>query len=497
MTTATETQPLHLARLEIESFMRVSTFEVDANGRHVIISAKNGSGKSSVLSGIFAALQGFSSREIPEPIHKGDKKAVVRLDLGEFTVERHWTEKGTRLVVTAADGSKVKNPPQLLESLLGKFSLDPVAFLERREQDQIDDVLAAGEVPCPVDKVQAITGDTIAPKEGESADKYLLRLSADETGTYYHARRDAGRVLDGKQHALTENRRRLQELGGPLAADERESSIADTFAEVDRLQGLQAQRDAALAKVKEISGNIDRSKMRFTDLQQNDARLANEIKTLQQKIADLTAERQAIANKLTTGVDHIAGLQKSLDVAREQADVLPDQSEKIKDLRFAAGEWERTNAKIQKRKVAGEQVETLARETAAAQHEHQRLDGILQALRDVRAHLLDGVDLGCEGLTVGDGELRLNGVSFKQAGQAEKLRVACAVAMKQHPRLRILRVDDGEALDAESKQLLLDIASRNGFQVIMACVGNNKKMKLEFVEAYGQLPVEEEEEAVA
>lgn len=244
---------LCLHRLEISNFMRVTAFSVDAHGSHVVISGQNGSGKSSTLNAIWSALKGASARDTPEPVHQGKEKAVVRLDLGEYVVTRHWSAKSSRLVVTAADGSKIAKPQELLDGLLGKFSLDPVAFLDRRPQDQVDDVLSLAGVEPPVEKVLNILGDTAGgevsqymPRPGESADQYLLRLSADETGLVYGLRREAHRNVERKTAALSEQQQQLLALGGPLAAREEQSSVAGTLAEIEALQAQADLRRSAV-----------------------------------------------------------------------------------------------------------------------------------------------------------------------------------------------------------------------------------------------------------
>jgi hypothetical protein len=129
------------------------------------------------------------------------------------------------------------------------------------------------------------------------------------------------------------------------------------------------------------------------------------------------------------------------------------------------------NAKLADRRAAQGQLERLAKEFEKADAEHRRQETILAGLRDLRVHLLDGHTLPVQGLTVGEGELRLNGVAFKGgASTSEQMTVACFVAMHGNPRLRLLRLDKGEMLDEDSTRTLHRITSENNFRVVSTCV---------------------------
>lgn len=487
---ATSTEPLHLHRLEISNFMRVSACTIDADGRHVVISGQNGSGKTSTLNAIWSTLKGASTRDTPEPVHQGKEKAQVRLDLGEYIVTRHWSGKSSRLVVTAADGSKIAKPQELLDGLLGKFSLDPVAFLDRRPQDQVDDVLSLAGVEPPVEKVLGIIGETSGgevsqymPRPGESADQYLLRLSADETGLVYQQRREAHRNVERKSAALAEQQQQLNSLGGPLGPKDDLASVAGTLKEIEALQAQAARRREAEAAAQRHQTILDASRSRLQALADQEKRLEGEIREFHRRIQDATSELNTIRARQAKGADVVAEVESDLAEAKAVAASIPDPTERIGDLQIAVAEWERGSAKIARRRAAAEQLERLGCEAAAAEAEHQRIDLILDQLRSLRAHLLDGVDLGVPGLSIGSGELKLNGVSFRQASQAESIRVACAVAMRQQPRLRLLRVDEAERLDSNSMAMLLELADRHGWQVVCAKVADNKSISVEILEA--------------
>ena len=64
--------------------------------------------------------------------------------------------------------------------------------------------------------------------------------------------------------------------------------------------------------------------------------------------------------------------------------------------------------------------------------------------------MVEAADLPVEGITLEGGSVYYDGVPFNQASDAEQLRVSCAIAMRESPKLRVIRVQNGEKLDEDS-----------------------------------------------
>ncbi len=67
-------------------------------------------------------------------------------------------------------------------------------------------------------------------------------------------------------------------------------------------------------------------------------------------------------------------------------------------------------------------------------------------------------------------------MTFRQASLAQRITVACNIAFKRldaeptAQKLKIMRMDDAEHLDAESEALLLRLAKERGVQCFLAFV---------------------------
>lgn len=131
---------MKIIELRAERFKRLSAVEISPAGDVVIISGKNGAGKSSVLDAIWLALGGAPAAKdsgTTRPVKDGEADAFVRLDLGEITVTRKWTaDGGSSLTVEGAKGKKFSSPQTLLDSLVGGLSFDPLAFSRMSPKEQ-------------------------------------------------------------------------------------------------------------------------------------------------------------------------------------------------------------------------------------------------------------------------------------------------------------------------------------------------------------------------
>ena len=132
---------MNIKRLQIENFLRVTVVDITPDGNVILITGKNGDGKTSVLNAIWAALSNPCYSEIPEPIHKGEEKAIITIDLDQYTVTRIFSEKGTTLKVAGAEGAIFQSPQKLLDKLLGSLTFDPLAFIAMKDKVQIEMLL--------------------------------------------------------------------------------------------------------------------------------------------------------------------------------------------------------------------------------------------------------------------------------------------------------------------------------------------------------------------
>lgn len=132
---------MKIIELKAENIKKLKAIEIKPTENTIIITGKNGAGKSSVLDSIWFALTGKDSlKETSRPIREGEDHASVTVDLGDYMVTRNWTDNETSyLKVENKEGARFNSPQQLLDSLIGELSFDPLEFarMEKKQQKEV------------------------------------------------------------------------------------------------------------------------------------------------------------------------------------------------------------------------------------------------------------------------------------------------------------------------------------------------------------------------
>ena len=128
---------MRIIQLHSENVKRIKAIDITPTEDVIILSGKNGAGKTSVLDSIWLALQyKAAKRTTPEPLRAGEKKGQVTIDIGDYIVTRKFTEGHSTLEIRKPGGDRVPSPQKLLDGLIGDLSFDPWEFSRKKESDQ-------------------------------------------------------------------------------------------------------------------------------------------------------------------------------------------------------------------------------------------------------------------------------------------------------------------------------------------------------------------------
>lgn len=128
---------MRIVQLTAENVKRLKAVNIRPDGHVVVITGRNGQGKSSVLDSIVYALGG-KSVEPAKPVREGADKARVVLDLDEITVTKKWNKDGvSTLEVTSKGGARFPSPQAMLDGLIGPISFDPLSFARSDAKEQM------------------------------------------------------------------------------------------------------------------------------------------------------------------------------------------------------------------------------------------------------------------------------------------------------------------------------------------------------------------------
>jgi hypothetical protein len=125
-------------RLVVRNVRRIKAVEIEPPRRGgVIIGGANAQGKTSVTDAILAAVGGAHA-EHRDMVRHGQKDAEILLDLGGVTIRKKISADGTSsLELRAKDGASISKPQKWLDEIVGRFSFDPLAFLDMPPKERV------------------------------------------------------------------------------------------------------------------------------------------------------------------------------------------------------------------------------------------------------------------------------------------------------------------------------------------------------------------------
>jgi DNA repair exonuclease SbcCD ATPase subunit len=439
---------MKIIRLQVHNILRLVAVEIIPGDKPVIqLTGKNAQGKSSVLNAIWMALGGEDT--IPsKPIHKGAEKGVIDVQLGdeldkpEYTVRRTFTDKGTYITVTSKEGARYPSPQALLDKLVGDLSFDPLEFTRMRPALQLEELARINPLEVDKKKLVEISGIDLSLARGGPLD--LLNYYEEEIkGQRTLASRDAERSRAAADTAWKD----------APETPPKEVSVKEL---IEKRKARQSELDFWLGERRELErlqNGLRREKEDLAELSKNLDEAAAKIK----RLSKMVAEKEEIV--AAADAQHKAAADKGLGPQPTFDDVDAEMEKAEASNKLAAAH----------KKAAELEEKAQSAESIAA--------GVLEKLTAIRAYktaVQATAKFPLPELSFGDGEVLLNGLPFKQASDAEQLRVSIAIAMAANPKLRVVRVRDGSLLDSDGMKLLEGLAKERDFQVWIETVGEDK-----------------------
>lgn len=412
---------LRILRLEAENIKKLVVVEITPKGELVQISGKNGQGKTSVLDCILWAMGG--ERPIQwKPIREGEEKAKIVLDLGDddglkLQVTRRFTAQDdgtftTSLKLTNEDGYQIKGEQGLLNAITGALSFDPAAFMRAKPPEQV-----------------AILRQMIPDADFDGIAK--RRQTAFDERTDFN--RDAKRLRAQAESIVVEE-------GLPAEPID----VADYMGQLQNAARVAGELAREASDRQNRRDHIQREAHRLESINR-------EIEELEKRLADARERKETLA--------------AWIDTADAEMDALTPLAEppNTDEIRAKLDEAQATNAKIAK---ATERAGLLAEAEKAEAESAKRTAAIEEADREV-IDLIESADLPVRGLSLSADRVMLRGVPFEQASDAEQLRASMAIGMASNPKLRVMRIRNGNDFDEDALKVIAEVAHADGFQIWM------------------------------
>ena len=416
---------MHILGLHAENIKRIKVVDITPDGHVMQITGKNGHGKTSLLDAIQWGLEG-KERDQTRPIHGAEKKGKIHLDLGvdgkvEFIVTRTFSRRvdpdtgaeldpSTSLTVSSPDGAKFPSPQTLMNRMIGALTMDPLEFLRKPPGEQL--IALRGFVPdYDFDAQDRLNKRDFDLRTDLNREAKMLRNQAE--GIVVPENVPAERV-----------------------------DIADLLKRVDDIAS-DNERLAALRKERDELESMIQSGLAAAD----------------ERVAE--AERlRALADQYEEEAVNLRAAAASRRAELEAAPPLPDPIDPS-PVRALIASAETLNAAFQ----ASERRKSLEAEAAKKQAEADALTTAMDDRKTAAREIIAASDMPVPGIEFGEDCVLLNGVPFSQASDAEQLRTSIAIAMAGNPKLRVMRVREGDKLDDDGLKILADMAEQHDFQV--------------------------------
>lgn len=505
-----------IRRIRFRNWRGITAREVVIGPGGVLIEGTNGSGKTSFITGIRAALMGRGVDETA--VHVGTDEAELLVDLDHATVRRVLKANGSGgLSITLDDGTKQSSPQAWLNDLLGIAPLDPIDLFEEKDAaKRRAKVLAA----MPISVTPEILAQWLPP--GETATKaecagHGLDVVERLRKAVYERRTEAGRVLKNANAAVSTAALKLATAEAEIGPGEirevavvdnalnvaiREQVALETQAESAAKQTAQAEATrkkvadfrAKAAELRERAAKDAPDPAVTTELLESRGVLNADAESWEKKIAELQEQIAEAEAQRATCRDAIATIDVELR-KREEAEALaeasihsatefssraeeleatiasatPPSAEAIEEKRIAVAalrkelERSRSGGKLGELRATLEKVKG---EEAAAKAAHVALDASEKALKHDAPKALLAASGGVPGLTVDGDVIRLDGVALDTLSGAEQLRFAVAIARRMNAKSKLLVIDKLEAVAPDQLADFIAHATADGFQLI-------------------------------
>jgi DNA repair exonuclease SbcCD ATPase subunit len=304
-----------------------------------------------------------------------------------------------------------------------------------RPQEMLDRVMG----PISMEPWAFIAGTAKARRD-------LILKSAgveDDLATIEEEDRDAREERRLAKRALKETEAKLK--GAPMI----DPSIPEEPVDVRKLR-------EELRDLRAGMEDWNRAQSRIQEIERRTEEIEEEIKMLREK-SDLLQEERGRIEKWAEGEVDTASEVEVLEAKIEEADATNRRVSEVAETRYL----------LETKRKQADRVDLLEERVAKVEKKRVALMGRIAEALPV------------EGLEVGEDDVMVDGVGFSNLSTAQRLKVAVALATKEDPELRVVRITDGSVLDKSSRAFLDQIAREEGLQIWIEDVRESGALKLE------------------
>lgn len=430
---------LHVSHVRISNILGIQELEFAPGGFTEIVGA-NGSGKTSTIEALRAALRGGHDATL---LRQGAEKGEIVLVLDDGSqITKTVTAGGTKVNVVR-DERKLGRPAEAVKSLHDVLSVNPVEFLRAPEKARVDALLQVMPIAVDPERIAQIAGELVQPGTGIDQIELTKRAVFDERAGINRTARDKDGAVKQLRATLPEN---LPEC------PEHAESLVEQLNVIDATRERELEAiDGAFSVVSQSStAEIDALRTRISDIEEEARRQVEAVK------AEIESERSALAEVRAKSDAEASAVRERHAAARAEIQARLDGI--------------KANHEQQARyRLTTENIDRMAGELETLKAQADGLTEALVALDRYKAELL--ASLPIPGLEVVEGRLQRYGIPFDRLNTAQQVEIAVEIAKLRAGELGLICVDGLELLDAEHYEAFRSHAAASGLQLIVSRVG--------------------------
>ena len=230
----------------------------------------------------------------------------------------------------------------------------------------------------------------------------------------------------------------------------------------------------SISKLLEERRELEKQDAEQGEKRQNLARLKRDVEMFEGDANRLKNEEVDLEDRLKALRIEIEKTDDSQLIAMESLKLAGKEMAKLPFISFNEIDERITKAEGFKDVVAlHEQKKRAESDLEAVEKNHEAYNQKLDDLADYKQEVLAGAKFPVDGLSIDeDGGIVFEGQPLSQRGKSKQILVGCHVCAAQNPKLRVMLIDDGNALDASNMEVLQKFADENDFQVFIIRVSD-------------------------
>ena len=473
-----------ILELVAQDFKPLRAVEITPKGNMVMITGKNGQGKTSTLEAALFGLIGVKA--LPnDAVRKGAKGMKVTLKIGgtngsgplEFKVIRTLAE-GAALPTFKLEmikGIQNATPQKFLDSIFDARSIDPEEFMRMSSEDQVLKLREMARVETD-DKFTEVSFDK---RTGEKITREMTSFEAIDAANAqdYKDRGD----LNKEAKALAAQIDAMAELAGLPKEKLDEKTVLRQLNNA----GEENRKAQEVFKAKQdLARKVADARKEFEEGESQAKQLVRTIGDLELKLKEAKHALQV------RGADNKA-LGKLLVEAENAYQAAPvGEPIDVTALTVELQSIQRTNRAIEQRDAK----RALEAQLDAKQKAAQALTRKMEQREEKKLRAISKAKIPIEGIGFNDSmtQVLYNGLPLKSEGEAGQLRISALIAMKNNPQLHDIFIQHGEAIDEDGMKVLVDLAEENDFRIWISKVDSSGKVGIVLED--GMVVAENEEE---